>query len=185
MYEFVNELITLFCLRIADLNIASRNIHCQFLIILSPQEPKDYVYNNITDSSIIGILFFVIGIWGCVKNKKSVDSYDYRIVNGLRCVRYTRYKKGIPKDCGICLNNYKFFDKLRILDCDHYYHHKCIIEWIDNYENYNCPICLTKINSDTDRYYSLNTSEPYDYGSLNETGQVKVSFYLMENEESC
>ena len=43
------------------------------------------------------------------------------------------------KTCSICLDEYLNNDELFKLMCNHYYHKKCIIDWLTN--NSSCPLC--------------------------------------------
>ena len=43
------------------------------------------------------------------------------------------------KTCPICLDNYIKNDELYKLMCNHYYHKKCIDNWLSN--NPSCPLC--------------------------------------------
>ena len=46
-------------------------------------------------------------------------------------------------ECVICLENYKKEDKISILSCDHYYHTKCLNEWLKKKQE--CPLCRIEI----------------------------------------
>lgn len=53
-------------------------------------------------------------------------------------------KKLFPENfiCSICLDGGKFEDTLRLKNCDHWFHKKCIREWFRQRET--CPMCRTK-----------------------------------------
>lgn len=42
--------------------------------------------------------------------------------------------------CPICLDNYNYHQRIKILPCLHYYHKHCIREWLCEREN-SCPMC--------------------------------------------
>ena len=44
-------------------------------------------------------------------------------------------------ECIICLEQMLVDDKVKILDCGHMYHYKCIDDWIKKKKEQNCPIC--------------------------------------------
>lgn len=46
-------------------------------------------------------------------------------------------------ECIICLENYKIGDKISILSCEHFYHKKCLNEWLKKKEE--CPLCRVEI----------------------------------------
>jgi hypothetical protein len=48
------------------------------------------------------------------------------------------------EECCICLIEYKEEDKIRILQCEHYYHKKCIDIWLIKYKE-QCPLCRDNI----------------------------------------
>ena len=48
-------------------------------------------------------------------------------------------KKIKPNKCLICLDEYKKGDELTKIPCNHWFHSKCILTWLD--QEYNCPIC--------------------------------------------
>ena len=43
-------------------------------------------------------------------------------------------------NCSICMDDYKEEDQIVILKCNHYYHEKCIENWLCN-QKVTCPIC--------------------------------------------
>lgn len=66
------------------------------------------------------------------------------------CLQNNKIKKIKIKDdelllneCIICLENYKKNDEISILSCDHYYHTKCLNEWLKKKEE--CPLCRIEI----------------------------------------
>lgn len=46
-------------------------------------------------------------------------------------------------DCSICLDEYKIGDEIYITKCNHKFHKKCIIKYIEYNNNYifSCPLC--------------------------------------------
>ena len=51
----------------------------------------------------------------------------------------TMTKLDMENDCTICVDKIKQGDKMIKLDCEHYYHKKCILNWFR--QHMNCPIC--------------------------------------------
>ena len=41
--------------------------------------------------------------------------------------------------CVICLENYEKEDKITTLECNHIFHHQCIVSWVEN--DNTCPLC--------------------------------------------
>jgi len=48
-------------------------------------------------------------------------------------------------NCTICLETLEFSNKLKT-DCSHYFHEKCLLEWLNN-QNKSCPCCRKQIIS--------------------------------------
>lgn len=46
-------------------------------------------------------------------------------------------------ECSICLENYEIGDKISILSCEHFYHKRCLNEWLKKKEE--CPLCREEI----------------------------------------
>lgn len=53
-----------------------------------------------------------------------------------------KYQAGQEKmeSCAICVDEFSGGDQLRVLPCDHYFHSKCIDEWLINHSSL-CPLC--------------------------------------------
>lgn len=56
---------------------------------------------------------------------------------------------GIESNCVICQEEYQYKNKVRRLNCNHYFHRKCIDQWVTNKQN--CPICRQLIDISFDR----------------------------------
>lgn len=54
-------------------------------------------------------------------------------------------KAKYANECSICVEEFKTGDEVGVLDCNHLFHHKCILEW--GHYNVVCPICREKIPS--------------------------------------
>ena len=46
--------------------------------------------------------------------------------------------------CAICVDDFKQGDTLRILPCHHFFHIKCVDEWLNNHSDL-CPLCKNKV----------------------------------------
>lgn len=46
--------------------------------------------------------------------------------------------------CSICLDDYLFDQRIKILPCLHYYHKHCIRKWLCEREN-SCPMCRMSV----------------------------------------
>ena len=58
------------------------------------------------------------------------------------------------KKCTICLEEFKSKEKVTALPCIHFFHTKCIKQWMENKQE--CPVCkleLTRTNIDRKMKY--------------------------------
>jgi len=68
----------------------------------------------------------------------------YVIIKNIKIKEYTLNENNLDNDrCPICLEDYNIGDTLNELICNHFYHKKCINNWIIS--NNNCPICRSSI----------------------------------------
>lgn len=113
---------------------------------------SDEVYTNeeymIYFLSITLLVFLIIIIGGClimlcvgihycwfkIKKKRLLNS---KIID---IMKYNR-----NDTCVICYEQYSESDDtiVKLIDCDHNYHKKCIYEWL-KYDN-RCPLCMNNI----------------------------------------
>ena len=49
----------------------------------------------------------------------------------------------LSKECVICLEKYEKKDKITTLECNHLFHHKCIVNW--TIQNKSCPLCRNNL----------------------------------------
>jgi len=67
--------------------------------------------------------------------------------SGLARGEYTG--KGAGEECEICCCGYNIKEKVIYLPCVHWYHEKCILDWIHKQQSLKdkptCPICLKNI----------------------------------------
>ena len=68
----------------------------------------------------------------------------YVIIKNIKIKEYTLNENYHDNDrCPICLEDYNIGEILNELICNHFYHKKCINNWIKS--NNNCPICRSSI----------------------------------------
>jgi|LakMenEpi03Aug12_release.lakeMendotaPanAssembly.Ray.scaffolds.fasta_scaffold09607_7 RING-finger-containing ubiquitin ligase len=68
-------------------------------------------------------------------SKEQLDTFEKKKVSELK--ELFEFKEPL---CSICMDDYKEEDKIIILKCNHYYHEKCIENWLCN-QKVTCPIC--------------------------------------------
>ncbi|KAK6459968.1 hypothetical protein DFJ63DRAFT_291231 [Scheffersomyces coipomensis] len=72
--------------------------------------------------------------------------------------------------CSICLDKYiPLKSRVLVLDCKHFYHEKCLSNWLINFKR-TCPLCNTIINHSNDPYLLAGQNNSgSDYGSMDDT----------------
>ena len=75
--------------------------------------------------------------WDAELNESLID--DEVIIDIKKNIKkYEHINKDITELCVICLEEYSIEDNILILDCNHYYHSECLINWfkknIDKYK---------------------------------------------------
>ena len=56
-----------------------------------------------------------------------------------------KYKLQMDKNtCVICQEDFSKRDKIRVLQCDHHFHKKCIDKWFES--SCRCPLCNNNLN---------------------------------------
>jgi hypothetical protein len=73
------------------------------------------------------------------RNRKKISTCSITIL--LNTTRLIVNKK--QQTCSICIDNMNIDSILRILPCNHYFHHTCIDQWLTT--NINCPLCRTNL----------------------------------------
>jgi hypothetical protein len=79
----------------------------------------------------------MFNLYGCLFGKKDEKKPDKKPDK-----EYIVIDKNFENnECIICLEDMLVDDKVKILDCGHMYHYKCIDDWIKKKKELNCPIC--------------------------------------------
>jgi len=48
----------------------------------------------------------------------------------------------IPSECSICLEDFRFHNRITLTKCNHYFHKYCLESWMSkNLNNFRCPLC--------------------------------------------
>lgn len=69
----------------------------------------------------------------------------------LKKIKVIKYKKqNNSEECGICMDEYKVNERLRLLNCEHMFHCKCVDKWLLTQSN-QCPICRKEVLVDVDK----------------------------------
>jgi hypothetical protein len=104
---------------------------------------QDKIYNNTDIRYNSGFISEIIS-WGLFIFVFSIFVLRFLgICNNSEKITKRNLKDYIVKEneevCSICIENMKTDHKLKILKCNHYFHEKCIMEWLKNSEV--CPLC--------------------------------------------
>ena len=70
--------------------------------------------------------------------------------------RYFLVLNIFPFSCPICYEEYSLGKLIRLLGCNHYYHMKCIDDWLQ--QKKMCPICLQDVSKASNKYNNTNKS---------------------------
>ena len=62
----------------------------------------------------------------------------------VKCIKYSNTNH-TEKTCIICTEDFKSDDLVSVLDCNHIFHNKCVVEW--GHYNPCCPLCKNSINT--------------------------------------
>ena len=96
-----------------------------------------------------GIASIVFGNW---KRDDNSDSIENDVLSDLIDISFKNVSKGIKEGnekCSICLENFKENENVKMTECFHIFHYKCIKEWIEckkeSTEMPECPICRRKL----------------------------------------
>lgn len=79
------------------------------------------------------------------------------------------YHPSLDHDCVICMiHSTDYYSPFVLLGCNHTFHRKCIIKWIDKSQQYNkllfasCPICRKKIDKSSIKLIEDSYDSEYD-----------------------
>ncbi|CAH0723774.1 unnamed protein product, partial [Brenthis ino] len=53
-------------------------------------------------------------------------------------------------NCPICLKNFHINEKAKEMPCEHHFHEKCILTWLN--QTNSCPFCRFELVTDDERY---------------------------------
>uniref|UniRef100_A0A8C5H553 Ring finger protein 122 n=1 Tax=Gouania willdenowi TaxID=441366 RepID=A0A8C5H553_GOUWI len=80
----------------------------------------------------------------------------------LFCFFPTVILKGDPKKlslhgqtCAVCLEDFKVKDELGVLPCQHAFHRKCLVKWLE--VRCVCPMCNKPIAGPPEQHHSIGT----------------------------
>ena len=78
----------------------------------------------------------------CMKNDKEL--FESKMVNK----KFKEIKESTDNSlisCSICMDEIKDKQCIKVLNCKHLFHNKCIIKWLKE-DHHNCPLCRKEQN---------------------------------------
>lgn len=132
-------------------------INWLFIFIIFNEKNTGFLYYFSMFVAIVNLayLLFIIMCIPCITRYCDCFTFDYENKNtylyilddsiDLRLFKNIIRTGGYHEiACPICYENYNDDEKLRVLDCKHYFHINCIDEWLCH--NSSCPICRINVN---------------------------------------
>ncbi|KAK0139846.1 RING finger protein 122 [Merluccius polli] len=105
-----------------------------------------------------GIFVFILSLIFCcyfiskLRHQAQSERFGYREV----------VLKGDPKKlnlhgqtCAVCLEDFKVKDELGVLPCQHAFHRKCLVKWLE--VRCVCPMCNKPISGPPEQHHSIGT----------------------------
>uniref|UniRef100_A0A7N6BGU1 RING finger protein 122 n=1 Tax=Anabas testudineus TaxID=64144 RepID=A0A7N6BGU1_ANATE len=105
-----------------------------------------------------GIFVFILSLIFCcyfiskLRHQAQSERFGYREV----------VLKGDPKKlnlhgqtCAVCLEDFKVKDELGVLPCQHAFHRKCLVKWLE--VRCVCPMCNKPIAGPPEQHHSIGT----------------------------
>ena len=117
------------------------NLFLLFFSFFFFTENRIFIFNFITSILyFFRILLFVIRLQR-ISGKKIKKKHLFRILESTKCIEFITKYQFKYKKCVICIEDFKYRDKLIELDCkgSHLFHHKCIKKWYEY--KICCPLC--------------------------------------------
>ncbi|XP_051524685.1 RING finger protein 122-like isoform X3 [Myxocyprinus asiaticus] len=105
-----------------------------------------------------GIFVFVLSLIFCcyfiskLRQQAQSERFGYREV----------ILKGDPKKlnlhgqtCAVCLEDFKVKDELGVLPCQHAFHRRCVVKWLE--VRCVCPMCNKPLSGSSEQHQSIGT----------------------------
>ncbi len=117
-------------------------------------EPFHHEYNNDANNIYGYLLFFgviTLFVLTAYCQKGSTEDINESLLNDKtitdikkNIVKYGSIKCVEGDICVICLEEYDKEDNILMLDCSHYYHSDCLMDWFIKNTLYSCPLCRSE-----------------------------------------
>lgn len=105
------------------------------------RENKLFIFNFLISLLYFFRIFLFVIRLQRISGKKIKNKHLFRILESTKCGEFISEYQFKYKKCVICLEDFKYRDKLIELECkgSHLFHHKCIKKWF--YYKTFCPLC--------------------------------------------
>ncbi|CAG0915552.1 unnamed protein product [Notodromas monacha] len=161
----------------------------EFLVYLTDELPFDLNKYLLPFAIVVGVCFFILlvfMVYKCVRDSRRARRHRMPS-RSLKKIPLVKFKKGDPYDiCAICLDEYIDGEKLRVLNCSHAFHSKCVDPWLTKNRRV-CPICKRKVFASDERHRPADSSsdEDDDGSSRRSTSQPLLVPPRSSEEESA
>lgn len=119
------------------------------IIRLLHGNPDDYVWSTDGLDTVITQLLNQIDNTGPPPMKEED-------INNLNEIEITKEHVNLNLQCPICMDDYIESEKVKELNCNHFFHAPCISEWLKLHAT--CPTCRTNLTSTNEDSKSASTS---------------------------
>eukprot|EP00884_Botryococcus_braunii_P004236 jgi/Botrbrau1/13813/Bobra.0056s0058.2 len=82
-----------------------------------------------------------------VRTSARLKGADASLLASLSCVELGSGSPLLGESCPICLSVFSVGDGLCLLECAHWYHHDCLLQWLR--VKAECPLCKTSLGGDS------------------------------------
>ena len=112
-------------------------------------ETKTIICVSLSFFIIPMVICFILTSYDLTRHFLGIREFEDGVIMNLNRKRYGIKKTKTPsiiieyinveEDCPICLE--KLDGKIGHLECNHYFHEKCLNQWVKKSTNKDCPIC--------------------------------------------
>ncbi|XP_051524684.1 RING finger protein 122-like isoform X2 [Myxocyprinus asiaticus] len=104
-----------------------------------------------------GIFVFVLSLIFCcyfiskLRQQAQSERFGYREV----ILKGDPKKLNLHGTCAVCLEDFKVKDELGVLPCQHAFHRRCVVKWLE--VRCVCPMCNKPLSGSSEQHQSIGT----------------------------
>ncbi|CAG0922716.1 unnamed protein product [Notodromas monacha] len=136
----------------------------KYILHLTDELPFDLNKYLLPFAIVVGVSFMILllfMIYKCIRDSRRARRHRMPW-RALKKIPQIIFKKGDPYDiCAICLDEFVEGEKLRLLNCSHAFHCKCVDPWLTKTRRV-CPICKRKVFASNERQLHGDSSSDDD-----------------------